>query len=388
MIASDSPLIYFAPVEAGGLCDYAVEQILALREIGTNVVVVGTAQLSHALNKRGVSEPFIELPDKTNSTTKVGRAVSMLRSTRRNAALLARAIKTFQAKHVLLSAFAEYFAPFWAGALRKLNQEGVRFGVVVHDPVRDFRLGPKWWHKRSIRDAYSFVDVAYVHSEIELDTGDRDHATETKTIPHGVYEFPVPKKQTPKNEIRRQLGLPESAPVALSFGHIRDGKNLDVAIEAMKELPDFFLLVAGQEQSSAQKPVSFYQDVASSHGVQNRCIWVNDFIPEKDVWKYFAATDFLLLLYSKDFRSASGVLNTAIQFEKPVVASGGDGPLKSLVSKYQLGEWINQVTPSSTAEIIRRAVDRQPECNWIQYRADNSWQRNAHIVYETMFNTN
>lgn len=385
MTPKESPLIYYAPVESGGLMDYAVEQILALQQIGVEVECLGTNQLRSALDAREYKGAFIELPEKKRGTSRLGRAWAMFKSYRQNAHLLAKAIRDRNSKRVLISTYAEYFAPFWVPQLKKLSDDGVHFGVVVHDPVRDLQHGPKWWHERSIRAAYSFVNVAYVHSDIVLNTYDPNQQLATNVIPHGVFEFPIPDRMVSKRVIRDKLGLPESGPVALSFGHIRDGKNLDLVVKSLNKLPEFHLLIAGREQSSAQKPVGFYQQLAVSYGVADRCVWVNEFIPQEDVWKYFAASDCLLLLYSNDFRSASGVLNTAAQFKKPIVASGGNGPLKSLVKKYQIGEWVEQVNSETIAKAARKVIDDSFESDWSQYRNENSWLTNARLVCKSMF---
>jgi len=145
----------------------------------------------------------------------------------------------------------------------------------------------------------------------------------TTVIPHGPYRFPEPRES--KESARRRLQLPEQAFVGLSFGHIRDGKNLDLTIKAMTELPAFHLVVAGKEQSSSQKPITYYQDLARSLNVDARCHWIHGHIPAEDVGNLFTASDLVLLTYSQNFRSASGVLNAAVAYRKPCIASSGGG---------------------------------------------------------------
>ena len=45
----------------------------------------------------------------------------------------------------------------------------------------------------------------------------------------------------------------------------------------------------------------------------------------------FKACDFVLLTYSSDFQSASGVLNTAIAYRRPCLASSGKSNLKNQI---------------------------------------------------------
>ena len=184
---SDS-LVYYAPVEKGGLFDYAIEQIIALHEQGQEVVCVGSIELKPVLESRNCNIDFVGLPPKRSFKSKVGRLVAAIRSYRANVLTLVDVVKKLQSKRVLFTSFAEYFAPFWANPLNKLQRKGTSFGVVVHDPVRDFMLGPRWWHEMSIRRAYSFVDIAFLHEERRINTYGR-HTLRTCVIPHRPVSY-------------------------------------------------------------------------------------------------------------------------------------------------------------------------------------------------------
>lgn len=106
----------------------------------------------------------------------------------------------------------------------------------------------------------------------------------------------------------------------------------------------------------------------------------------------FAACDVVLVTYSAKFRSASGVLNAAVSARKPVLASSGSGPLKSVVEKYHLGVF-NE--PDNPEEILRGASKLVPssatgKCEfelqpaWERYERENSWEENARIVVERL----
>jgi glycosyltransferase involved in cell wall biosynthesis len=284
---------------------------------------------------------------------------------------------------VLFGSYFEYLAPIWAGQFRAWARSGVVFGATVHDPVRDHILGPNWWHRRSIAAAYSFLREAFVHDEIQLDTVRRMPGLRTTVIPHGFYHFPEPKES--RASIRRKLCLPDDAHVALSFGHIRDGKNLDLAIQAMIRLPSVHLLVAGREQSSGQKPIGYYQQLARTLQVDVRCHWIHGHVPQEEVGRLFIASDLVLLTYSRDFRSASGVLNTAVAYRKPCVASSGGGNLRSVVERYQLGWFIEPDNLPAIESGIKAALLNEIDPQWENYEAENSWERNALIVTERMF---
>jgi len=217
---------------------------------------------------------------------------------------------------------------------------------------------------------------------------------------------------------RSQLATPASPDVVfLAFGQIRDGKNLDLFLRAMTRLPEQVkLLVAGKGDSGSSRPPEFYQKLAEELGVADRCRWDVRRISEDEVGDIFAACDLVLVTYSAKFRSASGVLNAAISARKPVLASSGLGPLKTVVEKYHLGVFVE---PDKTEEILRGAkqlldalsspstqnLDNRrstldacfPPATtdsphdtarvllpaWDRYESDNSWKENAKKTRDT-----
>ncbi len=153
----------------------------------------------------------------------------------------------------------------------------------------------------------------------------------------------------------------------------------------MAEFPSIHLIVAGQEQSSGQKPAAYYQELSQRLGVADRIVWENRHIDEAETGWFFAAADRLLLTYSADFRSASGVLAAAAQFELPVLASGGEGPMKKAVRKYGLGYFgIPGDTESLVKGIIETRDDPMGEPDWEGFRKEHSWKVNSARVCEAL----
>jgi glycosyltransferase involved in cell wall biosynthesis len=399
---------------------------------------------------------------------------------------------------VLFACYKEYFAPFWVWPLRRLARKGFVIGTIAHDPVRDFVVGPLWWHRWSVRLGYSFVRDVFVHDDTPVDFGgEKPEGIRIHQIPHGPYEVAEPK--IGREAMRRRLGfdsglttegtecseeegkdlshggtannpervgkeagvrpgavagasvsdslasrladssvseslthsvsIPASIPftsypllatpaspdvVFLAFGQIRDGKNLDLFLRAMTKLPENVkLLVAGKGDSGSSRPPEYYQKLAEELGVGDRCRWDIRRVPDEEVGDLFAASDVVLVTYSEKFRSASGVLNAAVSARKPVLASSGAGPLKSVVEKYQLGVFVE---PDNLEEIVRGAskfvpnsamgempakdsgISKHVPCSateqsatryqlpatsiWGLYERENSWEGNARKVVE------
>ena len=296
--------------------------------------------------------------------------------------VLRRVIKTGGYTSVLFVAYAEYLAPLWSGGFQKLFDKGVNFGAVIQEPVRDFVVGPRWWHQWSIRCAYSFLNYAFVHEDIMLDTIQPMPKLQTLVIPHGPHQFPKPSAS--RETTRKRLNIPEDAVMMLSFGHIRDNKNLQYAIVALKDIPNAHLVVAGARISTSQKPESYYMELAASLGVEERCTWLIDYATEEEAANLFSASDLILLTYSSSFRSASGVLNLAACYRKPCLVSAGQGSLQSVVLQHNLGIWIQPDSQIAVTEGIKTFISNPPVPDWEVYLRNNSWQKNAEIVSYTM----
>jgi glycosyltransferase involved in cell wall biosynthesis len=375
-------LAYFSQETFGGLADYAREQAQALGAVGASVSFITAPSIANALHDSPIkSVPILgEVPASSAARNRWAKRLRSLRWILGNMRSFAEWIERERVKCVLFGAFMEYLAPLWVAPYRQLAAQGVVFGSVVHDPIRNTPLGPQWWQRRSIAANYSFLAEAFVHDPIELDTIRPMPGLRTTVIPHGPYPFTPPRLA--RETLRQQLQIPANAVLLLAFGLLRDAKNLDLVLQAMKSQPDTYLLVAGKELSASQKPAAYYQELASRLGLANRCRWRIGFVPEAEIGNYFEAADLVVLTYNRDFRSASGVLNVATQFRRPCLASGGAGNLRTSVIRYGLGQWIEPDDVSAIAKGLTgwRAAARTPD--WAGYARDNSWERNAALVLQ------
>jgi glycosyltransferase involved in cell wall biosynthesis len=374
-------LLYYCPLSVGGVADYAHFQASALAEQSIDVTLLcgcdwpypeptayrqlrQLSSFSHAHDIRWLSR------------------LSFARYQFTTHLSLVRVIRKTGIRRVLMAAYVEYLAPLWAPWLNQLRGSGVVFGAIVHDPVRDYVVGPLWWHRWSVAEGYSFLREAFVHAEIDLSVDQSGSDTRTTIIPHGPYEFPEPTQS--RQEIRRDLSLPGDAAVLLSFGHIRDGKSLDLVLQAMAEVKNVYLVVAGSEGSPAQRPVAYYQELAERLGIADRCRWLIKFIEPGIAANLFAAADFGLLTYNSSFRSASGVLNVAVRYRKPVLASCGEGALGVAVERYRLGIRVQPDSAKAVAKGLNSLLRARLAPDWEQYRRDHSWVTNARAVIKAM----
>lgn len=370
-------LLYDCPHYEGGLAEYARFQGKALSRAGLDLLWHAPIQLPLPDRAKYVGFPGA-LADKAYKRN-LGK-LSFPVSTCRWNWHLAKVARQHEVEVVFLSAWSEYFSPIWANSFHRLRKSGVKIVALIHDPVRDYKIGPQWFHEFSVRKAYSILDLVFVHDLQGARRENMPAGLRLEEVPHGPY--PVPTGDSCKNELRKELGIPSKAKVVLCFGHLRDEKNLDKAIEALPELPGTHLLIAGREQSSGQRPISFYQKLAKNLDVENQCHWHNRYIPNRDVWKFFKASDQLLLLYSRNFHSSSGVLHLNCRFRLPVIASGGEGPLLNEVRQYKLGIVVDPDDREGLISALRSGHLQSPQ--WDRYSSENSWEENAMKIKDTL----
>lgn len=374
-------ILYVCDADGGGIAEYAIRQCRALCDEGAEVTVL--CRSTFETSRLSVTTVKPDLPAaRARPALLVQRLLHQILDARCVARTAADEAVGGKYDFLLIACYAEYFASFWAPMYQSLARKGVRIGTIAHDPVRDFVLGPLWWHRGNVRKAYSFVSHVFVHDNTSVDFGGpRPEHLATHLIPHGPFEVAAPRKD--RAVLRRDRGFAETDTVFLAFGQIRDGKNLDRFLRAMKELPESVkLLVAGSGGSGSQRPPEYYKKLAAELGIGDRCIWDLRYVPDEETGDLFEVSDHLLLTYSAKFRSASGVLNTAVSCRKSVLASSGPGPLKTAVEGYSLGVFVAPDEDAAILEGARRLLAEPGRPEWGRYEQENSWEENARRVID------
>lgn len=375
-------LLYYCYHAKGGLAAYAHEQANALVDDNCQVTLVTAGDYKCPPNaKYTVARIFPARPVSQHVPSSVARALRAWRLVWDQFRFVRYASRE-DFHYILLGSFFEYLSPLWAWRFRVLTRRGVVLAAVVHDPIRDFVIGPLWWHKWSLAAAYSLLREAFVHAPVDPSSAGFPPSVRLTVVPQGPYHWP--RSMRPRVTVRLALNLPHDAPVMLAFGHLRTGKNLDLFLEILPQFPSVYLIIAGKEQNSRALPGSHYQRLAQRLGVYERCRWFLGYVPEETVSELFEAVDFTLLTYSRDFRSASAVLNTATFFRRLCLASSGEGNLKQMVQEFQLGVWVEPDDSGAMAKGLQTLLDNPPTPRWLDYERENSWAENAQRVVSRM----
>lgn len=150
---------------------------------------------------------------------------------------------------------------------------------------------------------------------------------------------------------RKALGFAAEDNVLMFFGYVRKYKGLDILLHAfpmiLKSLPNAKLLVVGEFYDKPE----IYTDVVQQNGTSDRVKFVNQFVPNEEVGKYFAAADVMV----QPYRSAtqSGILNVAYSFGVPAVVTRVGG-----LEEYVTDGVTGIVAPPESPEELAKAVVR------------------------------
>lgn len=375
-------LIIYNDTSEGGIADYSHDQATALAARGIDVTVLCSDQY---LRKRDVTYAALpvlkELRSGKIGTSRAVRRVQLMLGQLANMRVLAGHVARAGEVDVLTH-FSEYFAPLWAPRLRRLQARGARFHSVLHDPVRDYRIGPGWWHDRSVREAFGILSNVFVHTEEPVPV---PAAIPVSYVPYGVHPYPAARRT--RAEVRAELGVPDASPLIIAYGFVRDNKNLDLVIEALARLPDVRLLVAGPEIGGTNRPVAYYQVLAARLGVADRCHWQNRYLHAAETADLLAASDLSVLTYSRSFVSSSAALGVTTNYRLPCLISSGSGTTKRIVEAHRIGVWVEPDDARSIERGLERWLAEGIVPDWDGYNRANSWARNAELVEAAMAKT-
>lgn len=387
-----SPLrfLVFIPSFHGGIAPCACQQSYELARRGHPVTIL-THQALHIErmpNLRVVRLLFLA-PDRLRGA--FIRRAALAATTIVNHWLLALVALVVRPDVVLFDCFSELLAPLWGWPHLLISRmSGIRYAVTVHDPDRRRLMGPLWWHKLSVRAAYAPFAVALAHGVERLRADLFPSHILVWDAPLGMFPIGAPEARECNDSprvasLRERLGVPSDSRVALVFGYIGDRKNLDIILSAIARSPKLHLLVAGRRASAKDRPVEFYRRLAQSLGISDRVHFFDEYVPDDQVESFFRATDVVLLTYDARFVSQSAVLHLAANWDKPVIASSGPGPLVDTVARYGLGI----IVEAGSEEDLVRALEKvrrceYPQMDWRGFREAASWSTNVDCLLEAL----
>lgn len=371
--STGSRVLVFAPSPLGGMAEHVHYQAGELARRGYAVTLLcrpdfvkRAGDVTYAQHRSLVAVRGASL------AARVGRVAANVI----NHWLLAWHIIRLRPAFVLMEANSEYHALGWAWPHLLLRRLGVIYIANFHDPLRDRRWGPHWLHRWTLRLAYGSLHGGLIHGPAPEGAWLPARLT-LREVPFGPFDDLAGRPAT--FDGRARLGIGADAFVVLAFGHIADRKNLDLVVTALAEVPGAHLIIAGPPGSTSDRPPAFYAELAARLGAADRVHLVAGFVTEGDLPAWFAAADAVALTYTRGFVSQSGVLQIAALWDRPLLASGGEGPLLDTVRTYGLGLVIEPDSASAIASGLMRLASERLDLatNFARYRASTSWQANV-----------
>jgi glycosyltransferase involved in cell wall biosynthesis len=379
-MSSPPRILIFAPSVSGGIAEYTRCQAEALQDLGAEVICLTAPGFLGGKHLRFQTDSCLIPPP--SSPPGLLRRLQLAWGIVANRYLLAWRVVRHRPDLVLLDSYSEYLSPLWIDPHILLSRIlCFRYGANLHDPVRSHRIGPVWWHRLSVWLAYKPLDFVLVHHEL-ADPSVIPKRVQVVVAPHGLYDVNLGYFDSLK--VREKWGVRPGQKVFLSFGYVRDGKNLDLAIKALAEVPEVVLVVAGSVASMKDRPFQYYKELADEIGVTDRCLFFEGFVSNEEMGRFFSGTDFILLTYSASFHSQSGVLNVAAKARKLILASSSPSPMIHAVSKYQLGVTVEPDSMDAIVLGMRRLLEESFSPRWDDYEAIASWDENARGVLEAL----
>lgn len=377
----DRPILLFLRSGDGGISEYMHAQGNELAHRGLAVVMLAPSRFIAAHPIRSYAActlPAVPAGLRSRPLRRVLFAVFAILSP----FILAWHVARLRPRFVLLDSMNELFAPLWAWPHWLFARfGGVRYAATLHDPVRGRTLGAEWWHRCSLRTAYAHLSIGLVHDLAVARMALVPDHIRLVEVPHGIFPVAGVGREI---DLRATLGIDPVAPVALSFGYVADRKNLDLAIEALAAVPTLHLIIAGRRGSTQDRAPEAYRAQAEKLGVADRCHIFDRFIDEAEINTLFSAANFLLMTYSGAFVSQSGVLHLAANWSRPVLASGGAGPMVETVRRYALGEVVAPDSVEALAEGMRRMIVHRDTAAdntaWQRFREEASWAHNIDLL--------
>ena len=227
---------------------------------------------------------------------------------------------------------------------------------------------------RKLLKEYECIIVHTNYSKKKLLSDYPDLSSKVQVIPHGMLRFP--------KKIKNELNLSFSSKyVLLFFGNIQYYKGLDILIEAMYLLKDLdiTLLIAGKSNI----PLEPLKQRANDLSIEKKIHWHTFFIKDRNVEEIYDYCDFVILPHRHI--DQSGILMSAIQFGKPVVASDTGG-FSEIIEDGKQGFLFKKEDPADLSRAIRKIVDTNKllELDNNMSLLRDSWKTWHQIAFTTM----
>ena len=318
-----------------------------------------------------------EQMDYSNDSFKIENTNYMLHTANPfNIIKTARYVRKQRPDLVVIQWWHPYFAPCYYLIGKLMGRQN--FVFVCHNvfPHERFPLD-RFLTRLALRQGTHYiVHAAKEGEELQKIKSNPDYVV----TPHPTYNA-FRFEGMSKEEARKRLEITQKEKVLLFFGYVREYKGLRYLLRAMPlisaEEKTIRLLVVGEFGTDRNE----YQQLIEELGVQTRVIVVDCYTPDREVEKYFAASDLVVLPYVS--ATQSGIVQVAYGFTKPVVVTDVGG-LPDVVEDGKTGYVVEPERPEAIAEAVlnyyREGKEEMFEENIRKEAYRFSWERMGEVV--------
>lgn len=184
-----------------------------------------------------------------------------------------------------------------------------------------------------------------------------------------------------KAQARDRLHIAQDEKVLLFFGYVREYKGLKYLLRAMpmiiREDDKVRLWVVGEFGADREE----YHKLIKELRIQEYVRVTDTYTPDREVEKYFAMADLVVLPYTS--ATQSGIVQIAYGFEKPVIVTNVGG-LPDVVEDGRTGYVIEPGKPEEIAHAVIRFYREDQEQTFVNHIKQEayrfSWERMGEVV--------
>ncbi|MFO7895964.1 MAG: glycosyltransferase [Candidatus Cloacimonadales bacterium] len=289
----------------------------------------------------------------------------------------ARKIAAWQPDLLIISYWIPFFAPAFGWLARRLSKQTKIFYLthnlefhekwLLAEKFTDYALLPATKIITLSRQVFAFAQAKYPSKEV----------VEAFHPSYDSYD----QHNFSRDLVRQELALQDKE-VLLFFGYIKPYKGLDLLLAALPEIiqqkPNIHLLIVGEIYGDEKKYFAQIQQLQLADHIS----FINKFVPEIEVEKYFKAADLLVLPYKT--ATQSGVANIAYAMKLGVVCTPVGG-LPEIVIDGKTGSVAADLSAAALAQAVFDFDLIDPaelQQNIQQQLAQHSWAELARLILE------
>lgn len=318
-----------------------------------------------------------EQRDYSNDSFKIEGAQYLLHTANPfNIVKTARYIRRRKPDLVVIQWWHPYFVPCYFLLTRFMGRQNIVF--VCHNvfPHERFPLD-KILTRLALNNGCHFI--VHAAEEAKELTKIQPHPDYVVT-PHPTYNA-FRFEGMSREQAREQLSIGQEERSLLFFGYVREYKGLKYLLRAMPEIcredEKVKLWVVGEFGADREEYFKLIHELEIEDRVQVR----DAYTPDREVEKYFAAADLVVLPYTS--ATQSGIVQIAYGFTKPVVVTDVGG-LPDVVKDGETGYIVEAGNPQAIAGAVVRFF-REGQAQRMQENIEKeayrfSWERMGEVL--------